>query len=57
MIKLKVQAGESIEKEFTGSQNIGNAWQTTWDIERCIAYAVKNMLSDQDIVSYLQEKS
>lgn len=54
VVNLSVNAGESIEKRFKGKQNVGNAYSTTWAIERAIADALRQMLVDQDIYQYLQ---
>ena len=56
-VKLKVNAGKSIRKEFEGTSSAGNSWSTTLAIEKAISNAVRKMLDDPDILQYLQAKS
>jgi hypothetical protein len=55
-VKLKVNAGKSIEKEFESTSSVGNSWSTTWAIEKAISNAVRKMLEDPDILQYLHAK-
>jgi len=55
-LKLKINAGESIKKEYQSTRRIVDGWMTTWAIERIIEDLVYQILEDPAIVKYLQEK-
>ncbi|MCK4486827.1 MAG: hypothetical protein KAU38_08715 [Desulfobacterales bacterium] len=52
--KLKVVAGDSIVKEFSGHQRCLHLWGTPWAVEMAITNAVLEMLKDDEILAYLK---
>jgi hypothetical protein len=54
-VELKINAGESIKKQFEGTRT-ADGFATTWAIERSIGDIIKKMLADPEIAQYLQKK-
>ena len=56
-IKLKVVLGNTISKEFMGSQRTANHYTTNSTISDATTYAVFEMLKDNDVRKYLGENN
>jgi len=53
-VTLTVKTGNGLEKQFVGEQTHGNGWGTTPAVEHALAHCVEQMLSDSDIITYLE---
>jgi PBP1b-binding outer membrane lipoprotein LpoB len=53
-LRLRVRTGDGQEKEYTGAKDHGNLFSTTRAMEMALSQCVKQMLSDKDIVYYLE---
>ena len=53
-VTLTVKTGSGLEKQYVGEQTHGNGWGTTPAVEHALAHCIEQMLSDQDIISYLE---
>jgi len=52
---LKVRTGYGLEKEYTGSVKYENIFMTTLSFEEALGMSVMQMLTDKDIVEYLEQ--
>lgn len=54
-IWLKVKTGSGIEREYTGVKHHQTGYATTKAFEMMMARCVEDMLTDRDILNYLQQ--
>jgi len=52
--KLRIFAGDSIKKDFSGYRSVGHVFSTSFAIEMTINQAVLETFKDRQIVDYLQ---
>ena len=53
-ITLRILAGDSIKKDFSGYRSVGHVFSTRFAIEMAINQAVLEMFGDRQIIDYLQ---
>lgn len=51
---LRILAGDSIKKDFSGYRSVGHVFSTSFAVEMTINQAVLEMFKDRQIIDYLQ---